>query len=162
MVKVGDIFKYYVSRSNFPALTYQQIQGYICSDLLYKCWIGTSGRRSSRWAFGQSTVNNGSGYYLDMIFFSFFSFFSCLFILSKPYLSLPWHSFAKQNEYWLQNNIIYYLSWNTNDFLGYWFELSKPHLNHNSTQPNITLSWVRQKRNVSNISAVTDTIQMKL
>ena len=54
--------------------------------------------------------------------------------------------------------------------------LSKPQLNHNSTQPNITLSWVRhendfahhtttphpQKLNVSNISAVTDPILMKL
>ena len=54
--------------------------------------------------------------------------------------------------------------------------LSKPKLNHNSTQPNITLSWVRhkndfayhptphhpQKLNVSNISAVTDPILMKL
>ena len=57
--------------------------------------------------------------------------------------------------------------------------LSKPQLNHNSTQPNITLSWVRQennfanpptpphpppphKLNVSNISAVTEPILMKL
>ena len=54
-------------------------------------------------------------------------------------------------------------------------QLSKPQLNHNSTQPNITLSWVRHendfayhptrpphKLNVSNISAVTDPILMKL
>ena len=52
--------------------------------------------------------------------------------------------------------------------------LSKPQLNHNSTQPNITLSWVRhendfayhppppQKLNVSYISAVTYPILMKL
>ena len=52
--------------------------------------------------------------------------------------------------------------------------LSKPQLNHNSTQPNITLGWVRHendfayhptpphKLNVSNISAVTDPILMKL
>ena len=50
-----------------------------------------------------------------------------------------------------------------------------PPAHHNSTQPNITLSWVRhkndfahhptphpQKLNVSNISAVTDPILMKL
>ena len=54
-------------------------------------------------------------------------------------------------------------------------QLSKPQLNHNPTQPNITLSWVRHenvfayhpntpphKLNVSNISAVTDPILMKL
>ena len=57
--------------------------------------------------------------------------------------------------------------------------LSKPQLNHNSTKPNITLSWVRHendfayhptppphppphKLNVTNISAVTDPILMKL
>ena len=53
--------------------------------------------------------------------------------------------------------------------------LSKPQLNHNSTQPNITLSWVRHendfahhptphphKLNVSYISAVTYPILMKL
>ena len=52
--------------------------------------------------------------------------------------------------------------------------LSKPQLNHNSTQPNITLSWVRHendfayhpthphKLNVTNISAVTDPILIKL
>ena len=54
--------------------------------------------------------------------------------------------------------------------------LSKPQLNHNSTQPNITLTWVRHendfahhptnppphKLNFSNISAVTDPILMKL
>ena len=54
--------------------------------------------------------------------------------------------------------------------------LSKPQLNHNSTQPNITLSWARpendcahhptthhpQKLNVSNISAATDPILMKI
>ena len=51
--------------------------------------------------------------------------------------------------------------------------LSKPQLNHNSTQANITLSWVRhendfayqpptphhpQKLHVSNISVITDPI----
>ena len=54
-------------------------------------------------------------------------------------------------------------------------KLSKPQLNHNSTQHNITLSWVRhendfahhptpppQKLNVSNILAVNDLILMKL
>ena len=53
-------------------------------------------------------------------------------------------------------------------------KLSKPQLNHNSTQPNITLSRVRhdndfapptphppQKLNVSNFSAVPDPILMK-
>ena len=52
--------------------------------------------------------------------------------------------------------------------------LSNPQLNHNSFQPNITLSWVRSendfaytppnphKLNVSNFSAVTDPILMKL
>ena len=54
--------------------------------------------------------------------------------------------------------------------------LSNPQLNHNSTQPNITLSWVRhandfayhptthplQKLNVFNISAVADRILIKL
>ena len=55
-------------------------------------------------------------------------------------------------------------------------KLSKPQLNHNSTQPKITLSWVRHendfahhptlhpphKLNVSNISAVSGLIWMKL
>ena len=52
--------------------------------------------------------------------------------------------------------------------------LSKPQLNHNSTHPKITLSWVThendfahplpppQKLNVRNIKAVTDPILMKL
>ena len=51
-------------------------------------------------------------------------------------------------------------------------KLSKPQLNHNSTQPNITLSWVRHendfaynppphKLNVTNITGVTDPILMK-
>ena len=53
--------------------------------------------------------------------------------------------------------------------------LSKPQHDHNSTQPNITLSWVLHendfayhptphphKRSVCNISAVTDPILMKL
>ena len=56
--------------------------------------------------------------------------------------------------------------------------LSNPQLSHNSAKPNITLSWVRHenyfahhltdlttpphKLNVSNISAVTDPILMKL
>ena len=55
--------------------------------------------------------------------------------------------------------------------------LSKPQLNHNSTQPDITLSWVRHendlanhpnhptppphKLNVNNNSSVTDPILMK-
>ena len=51
--------------------------------------------------------------------------------------------------------------------------LSKPQLNHNSTQPNITSSWVGtendfahpptpQKLNIGNISAVTDPISILL
>ena len=56
-----------------------------------------------------------------------------------------------------------------------YIKLSKPQLNHNSTQPNLTLSWVRHendfahptpppphKLNVSNITGVTDPILMKL
>ena len=54
-------------------------------------------------------------------------------------------------------------------------QLSKPQLNHNSTQPNISLNWIihendfahhtthyTQKLNVRNILAVTHPIWMKL
>ena len=73
----------------------------------------------------------------------------------------------------------------TNIIFGYFYVmvnmfhlLSKPQLNHNSTQPTITVSWVKHendaayhpttttttphKLNVFNISAVTDPILMKL
>ena len=70
----------------------------------------------------------------------------------------------------------YGLSQSTLAILGWQDQLSKPQLNHNSTQPNITLIWVRhendfahhppphppQKLKVSNTSGVTDLILMKL
>ena len=70
--------------------------------------------------------------------------------------------------------LVHLLSQEGQPYYYYYYLLSKPQLNHNSTQPNITLSWVRHendcahhpthphKLNVSNISAVTDMILMVL
>jgi len=51
---------------------------------------------------------------------------------------MPWKQKPEESKIW---GIII----NTTTPRWHWSKLSKPQLNHNSTQPNITLSWVRHE-----------------
>ena len=77
-------------------------------------------------------------------FLSHFSIHICINIVFRDITCLPFRTFIKTCFLLL--------------FLSKFFQLSKPQLNHNSIQPNITLSWVRQENDFANYPTPTNSM----